>query len=197
MIYPPIVGATMGDAPSTSINNANTLAFCSIGKRSRTMAIAATPATQLPIACTNRRPISASISPAKKQPTDAMMYTAKPAYKGGLRPKRSNNGPYNSCPPANPIKKLESESATFAVVVFNDRAMLGKPGKYMSIENGDNAVKAPNISTVKKYCFLVMLQIGKCAKRRKDIISVFCTPTLAGKNYTMLYRKYADCYKRI
>jgi len=42
------------------------------------------------------------------------------------------------------------------VVVFNDLAISGKPGKYISIENGESAVKQPNINTVKKYFFFVM-----------------------------------------
>jgi len=36
------------------------------------------------------------------------------------------------------------------VVVWNDLAIAGKPGRYMSIENGPSAVSEPNISMVKK-----------------------------------------------
>jgi hypothetical protein len=44
-----------------------------------------------------------------------------------------------------PIKKLDSESATWAAVVCKLRAMAGKPGKYISIENGPKAVSAPKM----------------------------------------------------
>lgn len=71
-------------------------------------------------------------------------------YKGFLRPNLSSSGPYNSCPAAKPIKKLDSDSETWAVVVWSDLAIAGKPGKYISIENGPSAVSEPNINTVKK-----------------------------------------------
>jgi len=49
-----------------------------------------------------------------------------------------------------PIKKLDSDKETFSVVVCNDFAIAGKPGKYISIEKGANAVKEPSISIKKK-----------------------------------------------
>ena len=55
-----------------------------------------------------------------------------------------------------PIKKLDNDNETCAVVVFNDFAIAGNPGKYISIENGPNAVSEPNIKTVIKYLCLVI-----------------------------------------
>ena len=71
-------------------------------------------------------------------------------YNGFLRPYLSSKGPYSNCPAASPTKKLDSDSETCAVVVWNDLAIAGKPGRYISIENGPRAVSAPNINTVKK-----------------------------------------------
>jgi hypothetical protein len=163
-----MVGAIMGDAPNINISNANILALSFKGKISRTIVIEATPAAQLPMACINRTHIKVCISVAKKQPIDAIIYKTKPAYKGFLRPNLSNSGPYNNCPADIPIKKLDNDNETCAVVVFNDFAIAGNPGKYMSIENGPNAVSEPNIKTVKKYLCLVMNNKGKnpdkCAK---------------------------------
>ena len=48
-----------------------------------------------------------------------------------------------------PIKKLESERPIFATVVCKSAAIAGKPGKYISIENGPIADNIPNISIVK------------------------------------------------
>jgi hypothetical protein len=96
------------------------------------------------------------------------MYKTKPAYKGFFRPNLSSNGPYNNCPTDIPIKKLDKDKETCAVVVFNDFAIAGKPGKYISIEKGPSAVSEPNINTVKKYLCLVINKKGntpdKCAK---------------------------------
>lgn len=154
--YPPIVGATMGDAPNINISKANILALSFNGNISRTIVMEATPAAQLPNACINRNQMSVCISAAKKQPMDATMYKTNPAYKGFLRPNLSSNGPYNNCPADIPIKKLDKDKETCAVVVFNDLAIAGKPGRYISIEKGPNAVSAPNIKTVKKYLCLVI-----------------------------------------
>ena len=48
-----------------------------------------------------------------------------------------------------PIKKLESERPIFATVVCRSAAIAGKPGKYISIDNGPMADNMPNISIVK------------------------------------------------
>ena len=155
-----MVGAIIGDAPNIKISKANILALSFSGKISRTMAMEATPAAQLPMACINLTHIKVCISVAKKQPTDAIIYKTSPAYKGFLRPNLSSKGPYNNCPTDIPIKKLDKDNETCAVVVFNDFAIAGKPGKYISIEKGPNAVSAPNIKTVKKYLCLVINNKG-------------------------------------
>jgi hypothetical protein len=91
-----------------------------------------------------------SIEVVKKHPIEVKIYRVNPIYKGFFRPNLSSNGPYNSCPTDMPIKKLDNESETCAVVVCNDLAIAGKPGRYISIENGPIAVSAPNIRTRKK-----------------------------------------------
>ena len=55
-----------------------------------------------------------------------------------------------------PIKKLESESATWATVVCRSVAIAGKPGRYMSIEKGPIAESIPNITIIKNLFFLFM-----------------------------------------
>lgn len=49
------------------------------------------------------------------------------------------------------MKKLDKERETSAVVVFRSFAIAGKPGRYMSIENGPKAVRLPSISILVKY----------------------------------------------
>ncbi|MNL34298.1 hypothetical protein D3C87_1562640 [compost metagenome] len=71
--YPPRVGAIIGDTPNTSINRAKTLALSFTGNKSRTIATEATVAAQLPNACINLNPISASMLFAKAQPAEARM----------------------------------------------------------------------------------------------------------------------------
>ena len=53
-----------------------------------------------------------------------------------------------------PIKKLESDKAIFATVVCRSSAIAGKPGKYISIENGPRAVNIPNINI--SFVFLLL-----------------------------------------
>lgn len=74
-------------------------------------------------------------------------------YNGIFLPNLSSKGPYNNCPIETPMKKLETESDTFEIVVARSSAMAGKPGKYMSIENGPNADKSPNVRIAKNLCF--------------------------------------------
>ena len=51
--YPPSVGAIMGETPTTNIKEEKTFALSSTGKRSLTIARAATNPEQLPNACNN------------------------------------------------------------------------------------------------------------------------------------------------
>ncbi len=49
------------------------------------------------------------------------------------------------------MKKDDNESITEATFVFNPFAMLGKAGRYMSIDNGPMAARSPKIS-MRKNC---------------------------------------------
>ena len=49
------------------------------------------------------------------------------------------------------MKKLLSESETFAAEVERSLAIAGNPGRYMSIEKGVNAVRLPRISISETY----------------------------------------------
>ena len=89
----PAVGASNGDTPKIKTRNEITLALFSTGKKSLTIAIAATDATQPPMACIKRITQSPSMVFVVKQPMVARMYKIKPTYKGGFLPKRSNSGP--------------------------------------------------------------------------------------------------------
>jgi hypothetical protein len=82
---------------------------------------------------------------AVAQATDEIAYIDNPRYKGVLRPYLSNKGPYNNCPKDIPIKKEDKESITEATVVFKPFAILGKAGKYMSIDKGPMADNKPKI----------------------------------------------------
>ena len=81
-------------------------------------------------------------------------------YKGRLRPNLSSKGPYNNWPADMPIKKLERERPTCATVVCKSAAIAGKPGKYISIENGPIADNSPRISMVKNL-FLPLMRYKK------------------------------------
>jgi len=77
-------------------------------------------------------------------------------YKGIFLPKRSSKGPYNNCPAEIPIKNPVKDKETFAAEVFRSFAIAGKPGKYMSIENGAKAVRLPKIRIMEKYLDFVI-----------------------------------------
>ena len=49
------------------------------------------------------------------------------------------------------MKKLLSESETFAAEVERSLAIAGNPGRYMSIEKGVSAVRLPRISISETY----------------------------------------------
>ena len=100
----PAVGANNGEAPKINTSNEMIDALCFTGKKSLTIAIAATDATHPPIACTNRMIQRPSIVLIVKQPMVAMMYNIRPAYNGGFLPNLSSNGPYKICPIAYPKK---------------------------------------------------------------------------------------------
>ena len=70
-IYPPAVGAIMGEAPSTSINKAKTFALSSTGNKSLTNVTETTVAAQLPSAWIKSKKINAPIVCESAQPMDA------------------------------------------------------------------------------------------------------------------------------
>lgn len=72
-MYPPAVGAIMGEAPNTNINNAKTFALSSTGNKSLTKVTDTTVAAQLPSACMNLRNINAPIECESAQPIEAKM----------------------------------------------------------------------------------------------------------------------------
>ena len=90
MIKLPAVGASNGEAPNINTRNEIMLALLCTGKKSLTIAMAATEATQPPIACKNRMIHNASMVLVVKQPIVAMMYKISPTYSGGVLPKRSS-----------------------------------------------------------------------------------------------------------
>lgn len=87
---------------------------------------------------------------------DASIYATSPKYKGFFRPNLSSKGPYSNWPMEIPIKKLDNESETLAVVVCRSSAIAVNPGKYISIENGPIADKVPRMRIVKNR-FLVVI----------------------------------------
>ena len=76
---PPIVGANSGDTLSTSINSESILALSRAGKKSRTMAMAPTCATQPPSACNSRKAMNSSGERTAMQPSEAATNRLKPA----------------------------------------------------------------------------------------------------------------------
>ncbi len=66
-------------------------------------------------------------------------------YKGFFLPKRSSNGPYNNCPAAIPMKKLDNDNVTCATVVCKPFAISGNAGKYISMEKGPIAERKPSM----------------------------------------------------
>jgi len=81
------------------------------------------------------------------------MYTRRPINNGFFLPNLSNKGPYNNCPAEMPMKKLDKDRDTLAVLVRRSAAMAGNPGRYMSIEKGPRAVSEPSIKIRPKYFF--------------------------------------------
>jgi hypothetical protein len=72
-------------------------------------------------------------------------YNPKPKYKGVLRPYLSKSGPYNNWPTEIPTKKDDNDNITFETVVFKFLAILGKAGRYISMDNGPIDVSNPKI----------------------------------------------------
>ena len=55
------------------------------------------------------------------------------------------------------MKKPDKERETLEAVVCKSLAIAGKPGRYMSIEKGPNAVKLPKMRIRKKYVAIHLL----------------------------------------
>ena len=153
----------MGERAITSINCAKTFGLSFTGKRSRTMAMLATLAAQLPMACMKRMAIRLSMLVVKAQAMEAKMNIKSPTYNGFLRPYLSNSGPYSNCPADMPMKKLDRDNATLAVVVCIYSAITGKPGKYISMVKGPSAVNEPRIRIREIYFCLVMIIVKAIA----------------------------------
>ena len=79
-------------------------ALLSGGKKSRTIAIAATEATQPLNACKKRITSKAFIELDVLQIIVATIYKHKPMYNGRFLPNLSSKGPYKICPSAKPKK---------------------------------------------------------------------------------------------
>ncbi len=75
----PIEGANSGDTLSTSISRDRILALSRAGKKSRTIAMAPTCATQPPSACSNRKAMNNSGERTAMQPKDATVNRLRPA----------------------------------------------------------------------------------------------------------------------
>ena len=90
----PAVGASIGETPRIKISNEITEALLSGGKKSRTIAIAATEATHPLSACKKRITSKAFTDLEVPQIIVATMYKHKPVYNGRFLPNLSSNGPY-------------------------------------------------------------------------------------------------------
>jgi hypothetical protein len=82
---------------------------------------------------------------AEAHAKEDIAYKLNPKYKGVFRPNLSSNGPYNNCPTEMPMKKDDNDNITLETVVCSPLAILGKAGRYMSIDKGPIAVKRPKI----------------------------------------------------
>ena len=79
--------------------------------------------------------------------SDATVYSARPMSSGRLRPYVSLRGPLTSCPRASPMRHAVSVSCTSAGDAPSSVAICGRPGRYMSMDSGANADRAPTMST--------------------------------------------------
>ena len=114
---PPIVGASTGATPSTSISRENRVAAARPTNRSRTIAIVTTDAAAAPTPCITRRPPSTATFGATRHRSDARTCTPTPTSSGRRRPKVSDSGPTRSWPRARPTRVPVSVSCTAAEVV--------------------------------------------------------------------------------
>lgn len=157
----------------TNINEAKIFGLSSTVNKSLTIAMAATEAAQQPMACTNLITINWLMSVTNKHDTDVKTNRAKPKNKGFFLPNLSNNGPYNSCPAEIPIKKLANDNDTLDTSVFKSLAIALKPGKYISIEKGDNAASEPKINISKKdFDFAIFFEGAKMIKSIYEEVSL-------------------------
>ncbi len=82
--------------------------------------------------------------------SDAAIYPTRPARSGPRRPRESLSGPASSWPPASP--SMQPVSVNWPVDAESPRSRVndGSPGRYMSIESGPNADRAPRISVKRR-----------------------------------------------
>jgi hypothetical protein len=120
------------------------------------IALGATIPTQPPIACKKRKAINTSTDFVNTQPMVAAIYNSNPTYNGIFLPNLSNKGPHTTWPIQIPIKKLDKEYDTISMDVCRSVAMAGKPGRYISIENGPSAESKPSIkiTVVRFFAFI-------------------------------------------
>ncbi len=101
---PPANGARTGAAPMTRKRHEYSVAASRSEQRSRTTARETTITAQAPSPCANRAARSAGRLHAAAPDADAAAYSASPASSGGRRPRRSDSGPWTSCPAATPAR---------------------------------------------------------------------------------------------
>src|SRR3954452_24279278 len=145
--WPPITGARIGARPLTSMSSEKNRAAANpecmprtIARPTRTPAAPSSPGAK-------RRSTSTATDGATAHSSDTTEYAATPTSSGPRRPKRAGRGPARICPSARPDRHAVSVSCTAQAGASRSRPSPGRPGSYMSIESGPNALSAPRMRT--------------------------------------------------
>jgi hypothetical protein len=88
---------------------------------------------------------------------EASRYSTRPTYSGIFLPNLSSSGPQIIWPIHIPIKKLAKEYETMSTETLRSFAIAGKPGRYISMENGPIADKRPRINIMSDLFFLFII----------------------------------------
>ena len=190
---PPIVGASTGATPSTSISRENRVAAARPTNRSRTIAIVTTDAAAAPTPCSTRSPPSTATFGATRISSDASTCTPTPASSGRRRPKVSDRGPTSSWPSASPTSVPVNVSWTAADVVSRSSTIVGSAGRYMSIVSGPSAISAPRTRTSRSRPHPVGATTGGAVGCRVTVTSGLSGLYASGKYFPVQGGSKRDC----
>ncbi len=127
--WAPMVGASTGATPTTSISRAMTFDTASPSKRSRTIAIESTMPAAAVNPWTTRSAVNTSMDCTSSIAAEATVYTASATSSGRRRPNVSESDPISTCPAARPARDAVRVSCTAADVAPRSAVISGNAAR--------------------------------------------------------------------